>query len=241
MTGSNADDIDPVWHALPVVQVLRHFSLDTQQGLTDGQARQGQAQHGPNERTARGAPDRRSPAAGGPSRTHRRVGAGVQVGRTGARCHRPGRPSLHGVFRHPCHRRPFACRRRGHRHPYRGGPHRRPDRTRQGAEDTAGVAPGAVRPRPGGGGARPVCAGGAAGPVARVAAGRGADGGHQPDGLDGARRPAGGDDDCAGCRHAAHGRPAPHMARVHAGRPRGCHGWGPGCPSWPTARPAPRA
>jgi magnesium-transporting ATPase (P-type) len=65
-------------------------------------------------------------------------------------------------------------------------------------------------------GAGAVRAGGAAGPVARPAAGRGADGGHQPDGLDGARGPAGGDDHRAGRGHAAHGRRGAIIRRLSA-------------------------
>ena len=46
------------------------------------------------------------PAAGGRGRADRRVGAGGQGAGRAARGHRPGRPPQHGVFRHPCHRRP---------------------------------------------------------------------------------------------------------------------------------------
>ena len=48
--------------------------------------------------------------------------------------------------------------------------------------------------------------------VAPAAAGRRADGRHQPDGVDGARGPAGGDDDRAGGGHATHGRAWRHRA-----------------------------
>jgi magnesium-transporting ATPase (P-type) len=42
------DDIDPVWHALPVDQLLRHFELDPQRGLDADAVRSAQARHGPN-------------------------------------------------------------------------------------------------------------------------------------------------------------------------------------------------
>ena len=48
MAGSQADDIDPVWHALPVEQVLHHFQLDLQRGLQASEVARGQAQHGLN-------------------------------------------------------------------------------------------------------------------------------------------------------------------------------------------------
>ncbi len=48
MTGPNAETTAPVWHALPVAQVLHHFALDPQQGLSTSQAQQAQARHGPN-------------------------------------------------------------------------------------------------------------------------------------------------------------------------------------------------
>ena len=48
MTEKGVPDIDPVWHALPVAQVVRHFDLDARQGLSAGALRARQAQHGPN-------------------------------------------------------------------------------------------------------------------------------------------------------------------------------------------------
>jgi len=48
MTEKGAPDIGPVWHALPVAQVLRHFDLDAQQGLCGDEALARQARHGPN-------------------------------------------------------------------------------------------------------------------------------------------------------------------------------------------------
>ena len=90
---------------------------------------------------------------------------------------------------------------------HRGRSHRRPDRARRGTEDAAGAAPGAVRQRRWWS-RRSACSCWCCCsgcwrelPLAEVA-----DGGHQPDGVDGARGPAGGDDDRAGGGHAAHGR-----------------------------------
>ena len=48
MADRKTDDIDPVWHALPVEQLLRHFELDPQRGLDAGAVRRAQARHGPN-------------------------------------------------------------------------------------------------------------------------------------------------------------------------------------------------
>jgi len=48
MADRKADDSDPVWHALPVEQVLRHFGLDPQQGLAASEVQHAQARHGPN-------------------------------------------------------------------------------------------------------------------------------------------------------------------------------------------------
>jgi hypothetical protein len=48
MAGNAPRDIDPLWHALPVEQVLQHFELDPQQGLAARAVQQGQARHGPN-------------------------------------------------------------------------------------------------------------------------------------------------------------------------------------------------
>jgi P-type E1-E2 ATPase len=45
---SKTDDIDPVWHAMPVAQLLRHFELDPRQGLAASAVLRAQAQHGPN-------------------------------------------------------------------------------------------------------------------------------------------------------------------------------------------------
>jgi magnesium-transporting ATPase (P-type) len=43
-----ADDIQPVWHALPVEQVPGHFALDLQRGLAASEVQRAQARHGPN-------------------------------------------------------------------------------------------------------------------------------------------------------------------------------------------------
>jgi magnesium-transporting ATPase (P-type) len=48
MTDRQTEDIDPVWHALPVEQLLRHFKLDPQMGLDAGAVVRAQARHGPN-------------------------------------------------------------------------------------------------------------------------------------------------------------------------------------------------
>ncbi len=48
MTDRQTEDIDPVWHALPVEQLLRHFELDPQRGLDAGAVVRAQARHGPN-------------------------------------------------------------------------------------------------------------------------------------------------------------------------------------------------
>ena len=72
--------------------------------------------------------------------------------------------------------------------------------------DAAAAAHRPIRPRARCGGIRLVRPGRAARPVARAAPVRGVDGGHQPDGLHGARGTAGGDDHRAGRGHAAHGR-----------------------------------
>jgi Ca2+-transporting ATPase len=48
MAHRRTDDIDPVWHAVPAEQVLRHFGLDPQRGLDAGAVRSAQARHGPN-------------------------------------------------------------------------------------------------------------------------------------------------------------------------------------------------
>ncbi len=48
MADTKTDDIDPVWHSLPVEQLLRHFELDPQRGLDAGAVRRAQARHGPN-------------------------------------------------------------------------------------------------------------------------------------------------------------------------------------------------
>ena len=48
MTDRQTEDIDPVWHALQVAQLLRHFELDPQRGLDAGAVRRAQARHGPN-------------------------------------------------------------------------------------------------------------------------------------------------------------------------------------------------
>jgi Ca2+-transporting ATPase len=48
MAVRNADDIDRVWHASPVDDVLRHFGLERQRGLNENEVRQAQVQHGPN-------------------------------------------------------------------------------------------------------------------------------------------------------------------------------------------------
>jgi phosphate:Na+ symporter len=42
------NDVDPVRHALPVEQLLRHFELDPRRGLDVGAVRHAQARHGPN-------------------------------------------------------------------------------------------------------------------------------------------------------------------------------------------------
>ncbi len=43
-----ADDIDPVWHALPVEQLLRHFELDPHCGLGANAVQRAQTRYGPN-------------------------------------------------------------------------------------------------------------------------------------------------------------------------------------------------
>ena len=48
MADRSIDDIDPVWHALPVEQLLRHFGLDPERGLDAGEVCSAQARHGPN-------------------------------------------------------------------------------------------------------------------------------------------------------------------------------------------------
>ncbi|HPG77901.1 MAG TPA: HAD-IC family P-type ATPase [Piscinibacter sp.] len=48
MADRSTDDIDPVWHALPVEQLLRHFGLDPERGLDAGEVCSAQARHGPN-------------------------------------------------------------------------------------------------------------------------------------------------------------------------------------------------
>ncbi len=48
MADRRSEDIDPVWHALPAEQLLRHFELDPQRGLDAGAVRRAQARHGPN-------------------------------------------------------------------------------------------------------------------------------------------------------------------------------------------------
>ncbi len=48
MADRKTDDIEPVWHALPVEQLLRHFELDPQQGLDANAVQRAQARHGPN-------------------------------------------------------------------------------------------------------------------------------------------------------------------------------------------------
>ena len=48
MADSKTDDIDPVWHALPVEQLLRHFELDPLRGLDSDAVRDAQARYGPN-------------------------------------------------------------------------------------------------------------------------------------------------------------------------------------------------
>ncbi|WP_088287531.1 HAD-IC family P-type ATPase [Ideonella sp. A 288] len=48
MAGRTTDDIAPLWHALPVDQLLRHFELDPRQGLDSNAVQQARARHGPN-------------------------------------------------------------------------------------------------------------------------------------------------------------------------------------------------
>ena len=48
MADRSTDDIDPVWHALPVEQLLRHFGLDPERGLDAGEVCSAQARHVPN-------------------------------------------------------------------------------------------------------------------------------------------------------------------------------------------------
>jgi len=48
VTDRQTEDIDPVWHALPVEQLLRHFELDPQRGLDAGAVVVAHARHGPN-------------------------------------------------------------------------------------------------------------------------------------------------------------------------------------------------
>lgn len=48
MGGGNGDGIGPVWHSLPVEQVLRHFELDPGRGLDAGAVQLALARHGPN-------------------------------------------------------------------------------------------------------------------------------------------------------------------------------------------------
>jgi magnesium-transporting ATPase (P-type) len=48
MADRKVDHPDPLWHALPVEQVLGHFDLDPQRGLLAHQVQRAQARHGPN-------------------------------------------------------------------------------------------------------------------------------------------------------------------------------------------------
>jgi len=48
MSAKVVDDLDPVWHAMPVAQVLRHFDLDAQQGLHADAVLARRARHGVN-------------------------------------------------------------------------------------------------------------------------------------------------------------------------------------------------
>ena len=188
------------------VRVLRDGRRDGAAGARAG-ARRHRAAGRRRCGGGRRAPARAGPAAGGRGGAHRRIGAGGQG--AGGRCPRPPAWPTGTTWSIRAPTSPPAAPVRWWWPPARTPRSARiaePDRARRGAEDAAGAAPGAVRPRAGGGGAGAVRGGGAARPVARAAAGRGADGGHQPDGVDGARRPAGGDDHRAGGGHAAHGR-----------------------------------
>ncbi len=48
MADRKTDGIDPIWHALPAAQLLRHFELDPQRGLPAAEVQRAQARHGPN-------------------------------------------------------------------------------------------------------------------------------------------------------------------------------------------------
>ena len=48
MADRKTDDINPVWHALPVEQLLRHFELDPHCGLGVNAVQRAQARYGPN-------------------------------------------------------------------------------------------------------------------------------------------------------------------------------------------------
>ena len=48
MTDRKTEDNDPVWHAMPAEQVLRHFGLDPQRGLDAEALQRARARHGPN-------------------------------------------------------------------------------------------------------------------------------------------------------------------------------------------------
>jgi len=48
MADRKTDGIAPIWHALPVQQLLRHFELDPQRGLAATEVQRAQARHGPN-------------------------------------------------------------------------------------------------------------------------------------------------------------------------------------------------
>ncbi|HEY0887039.1 MAG TPA: HAD-IC family P-type ATPase [Ramlibacter sp.] len=48
LAGRPTDDVAPLWHALPVEQLLRHFELDPQRGLGAAAVGHAQARHGPN-------------------------------------------------------------------------------------------------------------------------------------------------------------------------------------------------
>jgi magnesium-transporting ATPase (P-type) len=48
VTDRQTEDIDPVWHELPVEQLLRHFELDAQRGLDASAVVRAQTLHGPN-------------------------------------------------------------------------------------------------------------------------------------------------------------------------------------------------
>jgi len=48
MADRKSDDMELHWHALPVAQLLRHFELDSQQGLDANSVQRAQSRHGPN-------------------------------------------------------------------------------------------------------------------------------------------------------------------------------------------------